>query len=235
MSQRTLIVGDVHGCANELQGLLEHARFRPDSDRLILVGDLVAKGPRSRAVVELARSLGALTVRGNHDEHVLRWRRAVQTGAPRPELKRDHRAVCDDLDEPDWAYLEGAPLWRRVRGLGPDGGDVLVVHAGFDPQVVLEGQDPANLMNMRSIRTNGSVSKRADDGVPWASVWPGPELVVFGHDAIRKLQRHPHAFGLDTGCVYGGELTALALEPHAAPRLHSVRAERVWCVPGGAP
>lgn len=231
---RTLIVGDVHGCASELEGLLERLSFDPGADRLVLVGDLVAKGPRSRQVVELARACDALAVRGNHDEHVLRWRRAERAGEPLPVLGRDHRAICDDLDEPDWAYLEALPLVRRFDGMGPKGCDVLVVHAGLDPSVPLDAQEPANLMNMRSIRPDGSVSKRADEGEPWASAWPGPELVVFGHDAIRKLQRHPHAIGLDTGCVYGGELTALVLASGAAPRFEHVRAERVWCVPGGS-
>ena len=79
---------------------------------------------------------------------------------------------------------------------------------------------------MRSITDDGRPSKRIE-GAPWAALWTGPEHAVFGHDAIRGLQQHPLATGLDTGCVYGRELTALLLPAHQlvsvrrAPRLRA--------------
>jgi hypothetical protein len=76
--------------------------------------------------------------------------------------------------------------------------------------VPLAEQKREHLLNLRSIDDDGHPSKRIE-GRPWGSVWRGPEHVVFGHDAVRGLQRHPHATGLDTGCVYGRELTALIL------------------------
>lgn len=77
---RTLVVGDVHGCVAELRALLDVVDFDGARDNLVFVGDLVNKGPSSLAVVRLARELGALGVRGNHDERALKhwrnWRRA---------------------------------------------------------------------------------------------------------------------------------------------------------------
>lgn len=203
---RHVLVGDVHGCRAELEALLVQIGFDPSADVLAPVGDLVAKGPDSKGVVQLCRELGALAVRGNHDEHCLRWLRARDAGEALPELRPTHRQVVESLDDADWAYLRGLPLHRRFEGLH-GGTGVLLVHAGFVPHVPLSEQTPKWQMNLRSI-ADGEPSKRAHEGVPWASCWPGPELVVFGHDAIRGLQEHPHALGLDTGCCYGGRLTA---------------------------
>ena len=203
--QRTLFIGDVHGCVRELQDLLE-ACAHSESDRVVLVGDLVAKGPDSAGVVRLARERRFLAVRGNHDAHVLRAR---AHGGLRPDgrrLKPEHQRVLDTLAPEDWAYLESLPLYLRLAEL-----NVLAVHAGLVPGVPLEQQDPHLLVNLRSITKEGTPSKRIDNGVPWASLWKGPETVLFGHDAMRGLQRHPYAMGLDSGCVYGGRLNAWIL------------------------
>ena len=210
---RTLIVGDVHGCLAELQELLGKARLKPGVDRLIFVGDLVAKGPDSRGVVKLAQEWSAKSVKGNHDAHVLKFRRGEEE-----QMRPPHREVARTLDEADWRYLEAMPLWLRLPGL-------LVVHAGVVPSIPLEEQEEDALINMRSLTASGKWSKRIEAGVPWASAWRGPERVVFGHDAVRGLQRHPHALGLDTGCVYGKRLTALLLP---ADELVWVAAHKVW-------
>ncbi|MEM8609407.1 MAG: metallophosphoesterase [Myxococcota bacterium] len=223
MTSRTFIVGDVHGCREELEDLLEEAGFE-DDDGLVLVGDLVAKGPDSLGVIRLARDLGARAVRGNHDQHCLRWWDAKLAGEPLPELRDAHQEVVDVLDEDDWRWLAALPLWLELPEYG-----ALVVHAGLLPNVPLEEQDPYDLMNMRSILEDGTASRDYEEGVPWASKWPGPRTVVFGHDAVRGLQRHPYAFGLDTGCVYGGWLTGVWL-PHRD--LVSVPARATWAEPG---
>ncbi|MCP3168924.1 metallophosphoesterase [Myxococcus qinghaiensis] len=214
---RTLFIGDVHGCAEELHALLAECGWRPD-DRVVLVGDLVAKGPDSAGVVRCAREKGLLAVRGNHDAHVLRWHAGR---APEgKKLGKEHRQVLETLAPEDWAYLEAQPLYRRFPDL-----NALAVHGGLVPGVPLEAQRTDELLNLRSIAPDGTPSKRVDGGVPWASCWKGPELVIFGHDAMRGVQRHPHAVGLDSGCVYGGRLTAYVM-PEG--RLVSVPARRAY-------
>jgi hypothetical protein len=207
MSTRTLIVGDVHGCREELEDLLEESGWEV-GDGLVLVGDLVAKGPDSLGVIRLLRDSGARAVRGNHDQHCLEWWNAKCAGRELPKLKPAHQRVVDELEEEDWRWLAALPLWLEL----PEH-DALVVHGGLLPGLPLEDQDPDDLMNMRSILPDGTASRSYEEGTPWADSWPGPRLVVFGHDAIRGLQNRRHSVGLDTGCVYGGWLTGLWV-PH---------------------
>ena len=140
------------------------------------------------------------------------------------------RGVADSLTDDDWAYLDALPLHRRFPGLAGDQ-DVLVVHAGLVPGVPLAEQRPKWEMNLRSIDRRGEPSKRIEDGAPWAAFWRGPELVVFGHDAVRGLQQHPYAIGLDTGCCYGGALTALIFEGGSHRKVH-VDAARAYAPVG---
>lgn len=216
---RHVFIGDVHGCLDELEALLRKVALTPE-DRLVFVGDLVAKGPDSAGVVARARELKSLCVRGNHDEAVLRIRRSRQQGVALPRAKKTHLRVAERLREADWRWLEGLPLYLRFPEL-----NCVVVHAGVVPNKPLEKQHPDDLMTMRTLRPEGTASPRLEDGTLWAKSYRGPEHVIFGHDAISGLQREPFATGIDTGCVYGRTLTALILPGH---ELVSVQARRPY-------
>lgn len=215
--RRTIVVGDVHGCIDELERLLGEVGMRP-GDRLIFVGDLVAKGPDSPGVIRLVRSLGAEAVVGNHDHYLIEHHRA------RAEASDAIKKLARKLGEEDWRWLEALPYTIAI----PDHG-ALVVHGGLVPGVPIDQQKPENMLQMRSIRKDGTASKRIEEGVPWASVWVGPPHVYFGHDAVRGLQRYEHATGLDTACVYGGRLSACVLPER---EIVSVKARETYSVPG---
>ena len=231
-ASRTVIVGDVHGCLDELRDLFRACSVDWGADRVILVGDLVAKGPDSQGVLQLARERRLEAVLGNHDLKVLSYapdathpgdkdKDKDKDGAKsrdKGELPRNHALVARSLGPDDWSTLGRLPLYVDLPDL-----NTVVVHAGLVVGLPLASQPRDLVTNMRSIRPDGLPSKRVDAGVPWASTWPGPRHVVFGHDAVRGLQRHPFATGLDTGCVYGGSLTALILPER---RLVSVPARR---------
>ena len=216
--ERTIVVGDVHGCLDELQALLRQCGVIR-GDRVVLAGDLVAKGPDSRGVVQLVREMGALAVLGNHDDFCIDvWRRRHQAEARRPR-----RWLLDTLDESDWAFLESLPLFLRLGAEREGGPEVAVVHAGAVPGVPLEEQERENLLSLRSLVGGSAPSRRLLMRWPWAAAWRGPEHIVFGHDAVRGLQQYPLATGVDTGCVYGRELTALEFP---ARRFYKVPARR---------
>jgi diadenosine tetraphosphatase ApaH/serine/threonine PP2A family protein phosphatase len=217
---RHVFIGDVHGCLDELNALIRKLRLAQE-DRLVFVGDLVAKGPDSAGVVARVRELGAACVRGNHDEAVLRIRRAAQQGVELPRAKKTHLRVAERLHEADWRWLETLPLYLRFPELHS-----AVVHAGVVPGKPLERQHPDDLMTMRTLRPQGTASSRLEDGELWAPKYQGPEHVVFGHDAISGLQRRPFATGIDTGCVYGRELTALVLPGASLVQVPARRAYR---------
>ncbi len=201
---RTVIVGDVHGCRRELEGLLDRIRFH-SGDRLVFVGDLIARGPDSLGVLDVARRTGALIVRGNHEQKLLDWR---NSGDRSVVLGRTHMDVARALRDVDWSLLETSSLWLDL----PEHG-ARVVHAGVLPGVPMELQHPHTLMHIRTVGVRGPKRSSAKaHGIPWATLYTGPPQIIFGHNAVGGLQLHPWATGLDTACVYGGRLTAMVLK-----------------------
>lgn len=215
---RTFVIGDVHGCVDELDRLLDKLAIA-SGDTVAMVGDLVNKGPDSSGVLALCRQIGAQAVLGNHDDLILRAIAALrrdETG----ELPDAALKVAKKIDDADAAWLEALPLYRELRSV-----NAIVVHGGLLPGVALADQARGHMLTMRSIRADGTPSKRIEDGMPWASLWTGPEHVVFGHDAVRGLQEWPYATGIDSGCVYGKRLTAIELPTR---RLVSVAARKAY-------
>eukprot|EP00584_Thalassiosira_punctigera_P004479 CAMPEP_0172537540 /NCGR_PEP_ID=MMETSP1067-20121228/9123_1 /TAXON_ID=265564 ORGANISM="Thalassiosira punctigera, Strain Tpunct2005C2" /NCGR_SAMPLE_ID=MMETSP1067 /ASSEMBLY_ACC=CAM_ASM_000444 /LENGTH=1114 /DNA_ID=CAMNT_0013322865 /DNA_START=212 /DNA_END=3556 /DNA_ORIENTATION=- len=216
---RVIVIGDVHGCIDELKALLKKCDYHP-GDTIVFLGDLVCKGPDSLSVVEMAREVGAIGVRGNHDFEVVRWHQAIKSGADPPVIGSEHYYVASSLSTADLKWLYSLPWFISSSHL-----NALFVHAGFVSGIRLAKQNPRLMMNMRSILPDGTVTSKFFNNWPWARLWDGPQTVFFGHDADRGLQQYEHAIGLDTGCVYGGKLTACILPER---RLVSVNAKREY-------
>jgi len=202
---RTMIVGDVHGCADELARLLELLGPVSD-DRVLFVGDLVARGPDTRGVLALYRQVQARSVVGNHELRLLKAHHARLTGAKRLRLPGPQYALLHQLAEEDWELLAALPLYLSLLEH-----DLCIVHAGLLPGLPLEAQDAWTLTNVRSIDPEGRATDR-HDLEPWALRYRDGPHIVFGHNSRLGLQLQPRATGLDTGCVYGGQLSALVLE-----------------------
>lgn len=211
---RTVIVGDVHGCTAELGELLAAIGFRPGADRLVFVGDVVVRGPDPHGALEAVRRAGARLVRGNHEEKLLAWRHRHEPLGP------DHAHLAAALSSEEWRQLEATPYWVDL----PEHG-IRVVHAGVVPGRPVEETTPHALVRMRTVDDEGRWSDSPDAGPLWGSGYAGPPHVVFGHNARPEPQLHAWATGIDTGCVYGGRLTALVLrKDQPMPRGEDVRA-----------
>ncbi len=214
---RTIVVGDIHGCYDELRALLAKLSFGTD-DRVVAVGDLIVKGEKNREVLErFIRDARFASVLGNHDRALLRYWRGEKV-----ELKKSQEACRAELtgDRRRYAeYLESLPHYIDL-------GAHLVVHAGVRPGVALAEQTVEDLTELRTLgddRTNRT-------GVPWYEAYDGAQTVLFGHwPAPVGTRRTRRAIGLDTGCVYGYELTAYIIE---TGKVASVRARRAYAAPG---
>ena len=192
---RRIFVGDIQGCREPLERLLEEVAFQSGEDRLIPVGDMVNKGPDSKGTLDLLIELGAEPVLGNHDLHWLRKDKATKTHA---------------------AWLRQQPVVRVLD-------DLIVVHAGLHPRWddealrELSADDIDYAVNVRYCDPDGRRPK-ADwppppaPYRPWDDFYRGARRVVFGHWARRGLVVRPQCIGLDSGCVYGGKLTAWIAE-----------------------
>jgi predicted phosphodiesterase len=203
MNGRLIAIGDIHGCHEEFAELLDRLRLKK-GDRLILLGDLVNRGPNSRKVIDLARRHQAIALLGNHELRLLNYRKTRN----RSYLKETDEETYRELRPSDWAYLQAmrltyyAPEYRTV-----------FVHGGFVPHRPWRKQPAKIVTRIQVIDRDGQPRRRADceDGTPWADLWEGPPFVVYGHSPRPKIYRRKWSVCLDTACVQGGRLTAYVL------------------------
>jgi bis(5'-nucleosyl)-tetraphosphatase (symmetrical) len=233
---RHIFIGDIQGCREELEALLHELRFDPAADVLLPVGDLVNRGPDSLGTLRLLRQLGAQPVLGNHELHLF----ALLAGR-RASGKRDTLGKLLASSERDElvAWLRAAPFVRRL-------GRTLLVHAGVhprwrDPERELAGADPSSptpaalfAARARYCDEHGNLPARDDvpPGPPFRPwhAWIEParlglDTIVFGHWAAQGLHVRAGFRGLDTGCVWGRELSAWIREED---RIVTVPARRVY-------
>jgi hypothetical protein len=211
---RTVVVGDIHGCYDELQALIESVGLR-ESDRLICVGDLVTKGRKSREVLELFMKDARLSsVVGNHDRALLEyWKGERKKKHLKPAQRKCAKELKDERERYA-AFFDTLPAYLDL-------GSHVVVHAGLRPGITLAEQ---SLDDLTALRTLGP-DRESRTGTPWYEDYDGDKTALFGHWPSPTPRRGPHAIGLDTGCVYGYKLTAYVVE---TGEFHSVPALRAY-------
>ncbi len=220
MSGRLIAIGDIHGCYKEFEDLLE--KLEPASDdRIVLLGDLINRGPDSGRVVELARRHATASLLGNHELRHLNYRRTDDPS----HLKKYDYATLEQLRGKDWEYLENMKLTYADEETG-----VVFVHAGFLPDRPWQRQPARVVTRVQVVGPDGEPHKRSElPGAPhWSELWSGPPFVVYGHTPRNEVARTKWTLGIDTSCVLGGALTAYVLPEK---RLVQVKARQAYYRP----
>jgi serine/threonine protein phosphatase 1 len=196
---RTIVIGDIHGCYDELVSLLEKARLTPH-DRIVAVGDLIVKGRKNKEVLDLFSSDRRFSsVIGNHDLAILKFWQGQKS-----DLTNAQKRTCIELESERQHYTDYLNSLPFMIDLGTH----LVVHAGVRPGIPLDKQVSADLTELRTLGPD----RASRNGIPWYEVYDDEKVVLFGHWPSPTPRRSRHAIGLDTGCVYGNQLTAYALD-----------------------
>jgi len=252
------IVGDVQGCCDALDRLLAQIGFSPSRDRLVVLGDLINRGPKNLQTLARLRGLGdaCTCLLGNHDLHLL----AVAHGIRAPHADDTLADILASPERADWLD------WLRAHRLAVHRDGWLMVHAGVVPQwdlattlqlageveaklrgdemhaflAVMYGNEPSRwdasladaarwrfvinvLTRIRFVRPDGTLELKAKNGsaearsglVPWFEA-PDRQTagvpIAFGHWSTLGLVNRPDLLALDTGCVWGGALTAVRID-----------------------
>jgi len=216
---RTIIVGDIHGCIDEFDELIKKLSYDKNNDRIILLGDLIDRGPDSIAVVRRAREMNLECVMGNHEHKFLKWLRSSGSNVDVYDRLPHYTQFSDE----DINYIMQMSTYIKLPIH-----DTVVVHAGMRTGITLSNQSKDDLLHIRyidsdhkfiSLKKINKLGKAATGAQFWTEFWTGPESVIYGHNVhdyndprIEEVSPGVMCYGLDTGCCFGGKLTALIVE-----------------------
>lgn len=246
--ERHIVVGDIHGCFDEFVELLEAVNWKEKEDHLILVGDLVDRGPKSRAVVDWAMTHNAniSLIQGNHEAKHLRYFRHERKKLHNRYYKNPMRmpdyiqAAYDSLTDDHRYFLKDQGFYVRVPEF-----NLVVVHGGLLPGIKVNDHKPEQIIYTRYLDNDTKKPcqlgpppdfKPHDNSTFWTEFWDGGENVAFGHHVLdmENVLELPSAHGmtcyaLDTGCCFGGKLSAAVFERGTqAPTYVQVKAHKKY-------
>lgn len=220
------IIGDIHGCADELQALLAKLGYEvawsedrgervvsvaaPHGRKVVFVGDLVDRGPNSPDALRIAMSMvaagSAYCVQGNHERKLGRWLEGRKV-----TIAHGLQQTIDQLEGETRGLREALPgfLDDLRSHYWLDGGRLAVAHAGLKEEMVGRGSGA-----VREFALYGETTGEIDEfGLPvradWAAGYRGPTTIVYGHTPVPEAEWVNNTLCIDTGCVFGGKLTAL--------------------------
>lgn len=225
------IIGDIHSCFTELSSLLSllgyninsNGIYHPDNRRIVLVGDLFDRGPYPNQTLDMVENLissGHFIIKGNHDDKLQRW-------AKGNKVKKNHGLedtahFFEDKKDRVFSIVSSFPYFLLL-----DNENLVVCHAGWRND--FKDMDPFN-KRVRAYCIYGPVSKVDDDGTPHRIDWEKDRteqkpIIVHGHRIVREVRKIGNVWNIDTGCVFGGLLTALR---YPEMTLTQVKAEKIY-------
>ncbi|MCY2932358.1 MAG: polynucleotide kinase-phosphatase [Planctomycetota bacterium] len=245
------VIGDVHGCGDELEALLQHLGYEPgelpESDpvwgsrvyrhpqgrKAVFLGDLVDRGPRILDTLRLVRNMvvtgAALCVPGNHDVKLVRKLsgKNVQITHGLAQSLAEFEALPEDVRQPMISRAREF-LDSLVSHYVLDEGKLVVAHAGMRQEMQGRGSG-----KVREFALYGETTGETDEfGLPvrynWAAEYRGQAMVVYGHTPVPEPEWLNRTVNIDTGCVFGGKLTALR---YPEKEFVSVAARATYCPP----
>lgn len=249
------IIGDIHGCYDELERLLQDLGYtktdkqndledkidfwdapfyvHPEGRQAVFLGDLVDRGPRILDTVKLVRNMqvagSALCILGNHENKLMRQLngKKVKINHGLEQTVAEIEAISDDKRDGAIAELKSF-LDSLISHYVLDDGNLVVAHAGLREELQGRGSGA-----VRSFALYGETTGEIDEfGLPvryeWAADYRGKAAVVYGHTPVVEAEWFNNTVDIDTGCVFGGKLTALR---YPERELVSVAAAQVYCEP----
>lgn len=231
---KRFVIGDVHGCLDELKRLIEEIKPRlNDEDQLIFVGDLVDKGPDSPGVVQYVRELAhrhdTVLVMGNHEEKHCRFHKKATENRDYTKTKKweEIKSIQDRLSDEDRAFLFEGRLCYTWPGY-------VVIHGGIPDSITSLGNSLMlsdlnskkvserykQLLRTRYQDPNGWMVQLGQENLSrdsyWAETYDGRfGTAIYGHEAYHNLKqpyRCRNAIGIDLGCVYGNVLCCIEIQ-----------------------
>ncbi|OHD78936.1 MAG: hypothetical protein A2023_02980 [Sulfuricurvum sp. GWF2_44_89] len=209
---RLVVYGDIHGCLDEFQKLRNQINPQ-QNDIEVCVGDIITKGPHAIETLRYIQENGILSVLGNHEDKIIRYLNHQESPKKNPIiLDSDEQQIVDNLTPKDIEFLRSLPLFLRFEYIS-------VIHGGLQNSMVLENlskREQQKLLRLRYLDQDGHFvahGEETEDSIFWADVYDGNQgFIVYGHQWFDEPNISKYTIGIDTGCVYGNKLSAVAID-----------------------
>ena len=248
MGKTTVVIGDVHSCIEELNELLNVISYNPYTIRLVFLGDLFDRGTDSLACVRKVMEMNAECVMGNHEAKHIKWHnnelKKILTGQPNlmRSMNDQEQDVNNQLTDDEFKWLSSLPTMIDL------GDNFYAIHAGVEPYYSFEEQRPDKMLRVRYVNDEGKMVPLDNMLQPkgsylWSERWSGRQSIIYGHNPrvdfkprynsytnpVYDLpQPQSYCLGIDTGCCFGGYLTAAIRIDKTTWQMVNVKAKQAY-------